>query len=101
MNLKTRQKLARGFFDECLVILDAKGKDYSQDEDASSNFKKIAHMLDLPVEKVFNFFIACKLARLEELLDKEPENESVADTLKDLANYAFLRYAYDKEADGK
>ena len=97
MNLIQRQKHAYNFFDECIVILDKKGKDYSPDQYASSNLKKIAHMLDLPVEKVFNFFIACKLARLEEQLDKEPENESVEDTLKDLANYAFLRYAYNKE----
>ena len=101
MNLIRRQRLAEEFFNECLDILQAKGHDYSQDQDASSNFKKIAHMLDLPVEKVFNFFIACKLARLEELLDKEPENESVEDSLRDLANYSFLRYAYDKEKNGK
>lgn len=97
MNLKERKELAKVFFNDCLEILDKKGKDYSHDGDASSNFKKIGHMLDLPTEKIFSFFMACKIARIVELFDKEPENESVEDSLKDLVNYAFLRYAYDKE----
>lgn len=97
MNLKNRRKKATDFFNECLNVLSNKGHDYSKEEDAYSNFKKIANMLDLPVKKVFNFFLACKVARLVELIDKEPNNESVRDTLVDLANYSCLRAVYEEE----
>ena len=90
------QKLSTEFFNECLAIMGKKRSDYSKDDDAFYNFKKIANMLDVSVEKVFDFFLACKLARLEALLTGTPENETVSDTLIDTANYACLKSIYMK-----
>ena len=87
MNLKERRNKCTDFFNECLGVADTKGHDYSKEEDAFSNFKKIADMLDVPISKVLLFFIACKVARLVELQDKEPNHESIKDTYIDLANY--------------
>lgn len=100
MTLKERRTKATEFFNECLGIMQSKGEDYSKSENAYSNFEKIANMLDIPIRKVFNFFIACKIARLEELLTKEPNNESVKDTMLDLCNYSCLAAIYE-EGDGK
>lgn len=97
MNLKERRIRAQEFFNEGLNVMDSKGHDYSQEDDAYSSFKKIANMLDIPVKKVFDFFLACKVSRLEELLKKEANNESVRDTLIDLSNYACLRAVYEED----
>ena len=45
----------------------------------------------------FILAITVKLARLVELCDKAAKNESIEDTLKDLANYACLLSLYIKE----
>ena len=98
MELKKRKEEAIKFFDECLSTMEGKGEDYSKNDDAFYNFKKIANMLDISVEKVFDFFMACKLARMEALLQGEPNNESVYDSSIDMANYACLKAIYIEES---
>lgn len=68
-----------------------KGNDYSN-KDRLSNFKLAGAICGLKAEQNCLSLIATKVARLGVLLnsDKEPNNESVQDSVLDLANYSIL-----------
>ena len=67
-----------------------KGNDYAN-EDRLSNFKLAGSICGLTPEQNCLSLIATKVARLGVLLGgKEPSNESIDDSLLDLANYAVL-----------
>ena len=100
MNHETENEQAIKFFTECMNILKSKANDYANSGDCFSNFKKIANMTDLSVKKVFEVFLSVKMARINELFKgKTPKNESIDDTLKDLANYACLLSIYGNETE--
>lgn len=71
-----------------------KNADYSN-ENKFFNFdftKFVLQQFKNDRDKVYVWPIACKLARLSVLLssDKEPNNESIEDSLIDIANYIIL-----------
>jgi len=73
------------------AILLSKGDDYAN-EDRLSNFKLAGSISGLNAELNCLSLIATKVARLGVLLnsDKTPNNESVQDSVLDLANYSIL-----------
>lgn len=79
------------FIGRMSVILLAKGDDYSG-QDRLSNFKLAGAISGLTAELNCLSLIATKVARLGILLNQEnaPKNESVKDSLLDLANYTIL-----------
>lgn len=71
-------------------ILISKGNDYAG-EDRLSNFKRAGAICGLTPAQNCLSLIATKVARLGVLLScKDPANESVRDSIIDLANYAVL-----------
>ena len=94
MNLEEQTSAFQGFTDKMEVVLMSKGYDYAN-QDRLSNFKEVASITQSTPEKVALTLIAIKVARLGVLLDsdKSPNNESVEDSVLDLANYAFLLHA--------
>ena len=72
-------------------ILAKKGNDYSN-QDRLSNFKMVGSINDLSPQRVISILIGIKVTRLGNLLANgaTPENESLRDTVLDLANYLFL-----------
>lgn len=72
-------------------ILESKGNDYSH-KDCLSNFKNVASITCTTPESVVLTMIGIKVARLGVLLntEKEVKNESISDSIIDLANYTFL-----------
>ena len=72
-------------------ILLSKGDDYAN-TDRLSNFKLAGGISGLNAELNCLSLISTKVARLGVLLssDKTPKNESVQDSVLDLANYAIL-----------
>lgn len=72
-------------------VLLKKGDDYAND-DRLSNFKLAGQICGFTPEQNCLSLIATKVARLGVLLgsDKEPNNESVHDSVLDLANYSIL-----------
>jgi len=103
MNQKEEFKKAKEFFDNCYKTLIGKAHDYAQADACFSNFKKIATVIEVPVEKVFLMFMTVKIARLIELQKKQitKVGESMADSLLDIANYACLASLYLKEEDNE
>lgn len=75
---------------ELKAILNSKGNDYASNTDVLSNFKLTASALKTTSHKIILTEIVKKAIRLGNLIDKDPENESVQDSLKDLMNYCFL-----------
>lgn len=94
MTYEEEKKLAKKFYEDAISILMMKANDYASDADCLSNFKKIALVCDVPVDKVFLQFLTVKIARLVELTTKENKNESQIDSLIDIANYANLYHLY-------
>lgn len=73
--------------------LQSKNSDYKIDSEFS-NFEHAARIAGITPEAVMLTQIGIKLGRLEGLPD-DPSNESRLDTLKDLAGYAVILYAYN------
>ena len=83
------------YFDDLIkkmeYVLIKKGEDYAS-VDKLSNFKLAGRICGLSPELNCLSLIATKVARLGVLLNssKEPNNESIQDSVLDLANYAIL-----------
>lgn len=78
---------------------DQKNADYAIDGNPFSNFEEAAASAGVTVDQVFAVLIGIKQARIKALTSqgKAPQNESLQDSIKDLAVYAALRAAYQVE----
>lgn len=91
MNIETQEEVFNETVEQMRNIMFKKGNDYAN-EDRLSNFKLAGAIAGLNAELNCLSLIATKVARLGVLLNTkgEPNNESVEDSLIDLANYAVL-----------
>ena len=91
MNAADQEKFFKSFTDAMGNILLKKRNDYAK-EDVLSNFKEVGHILNMPPEKVALTLMGVKISRLGTLLQGGivAQNESVQDSVMDLANYCFL-----------
>ena len=84
--------------EEMRELHERKNADYARNDDPLSNFTEAAQVAAgfTGIDAVFATLIGVKLARLRELTrtGKAPNNESIADTRKDLAMYSVLWAAY-------
>jgi len=97
---KLQTKVLFDLLDSMKRLLEKKQHDYATDNDRLSNFKFSGMVLDWAIKSgmtdgahlAFLSLITTKLARIIELVGagKEAKNESIRDTLIDLANYAIL-----------
>lgn len=103
MTLETQQKHFAEITEQMKSIMFAKGNDYAN-KDRLSNFKLAGNISGLTPELNCLSLIATKVARLGVLLNNEskPNNESIQDSLLDLANYTILltMLLKDKESKG-
>ena len=81
--------------DKMREIHNKKNEDYSESNNAFSNFEISAEILKhfkYPTDQIYVALISTKLARLSALLNSErkPNNESIRDSFIDLANYVLL-----------
>jgi len=70
-------------------LIKDKGDDYAN-EDRLSNFKDTAVLCGTTPMQVCLNQIGIKIARIVNLLEKPPKNESLADSLQDLITYSYL-----------
>lgn len=75
-------------------VLVAKANDYAGDVDRLRNFKQVGDVTGIGAPRAVLTHIATKVSRLGTLLGsgKAPSNESVGDSVLDLANYSILLY---------
>ena len=90
MNIDQQKAHLTAFQEKMSSVMMSKGDDYA-DSDRLSNFKKAGAICGLTAEQNCLSLIATKVARLGVLLQGvSPSNESVRDSVLDLANYAVL-----------
>jgi hypothetical protein len=82
---------------EMRETLEKKNEDYRLSSNEFSNFYYAANVAGVNTETVILCLIGIKLGRLRGLLEdgRNINYESIADTKKDLANYATILYAMD------
>lgn len=90
---------------ESKQVLTCKGNDYADHTDVLANFRRMHQICELwdirPAERpgdVFWFYMLIKLDRMRNLirLGKEPDNETMDDSVGDDINYMLLYRAYLK-----
>lgn len=91
MNLIEQREFLKKFTDTMTDVILSKGDDYAN-TDRLSNFKLAGAIAGLNAELNCLSLISTKVARLGVLLNSKqaPNNESINDSLIDLANYAAL-----------
>lgn len=105
MNLEQQEQYFEKMVSEMRSMLFKKGNDYSTNFDRLSNFKLAGSICGLTPELNALSLIATKVARLGVLLKSElkPNNESIQDSILDLANYSVLlsMITVDKPEEGQ
>lgn len=97
MTKPEQQKHFEKFSSQMAEIMLSKGDDYAGHE-RLANFRLVAKIAQIPVEKVFMVFLATKIVRLGNLTSGgQPNCESINDSLLDNANYSVLFDAYLNE----
>ena len=93
MKPEERDALIRSYFAEDMELLQAKGHDYSGEEDALSNLRHFG-FLGIIVRLSDKFSRIERLAELGYSIGEygyvHVKDESIRDTLRDIRNYAFL-----------
>ena len=82
-----------------LEIVNAKNQDYADGGDPFQNFRMVEDAGLLSTEKGIAVRMSDKMQRIFNLLDEEAqvEDETIADTLSDLRNYANILQVYLEE----
>lgn len=97
MDKKQYFEFAQAFFNECIEISRKKNADYTGGNDNPfSNFTSVEN-LGIKTEQGFLTRMMDKMARIGSYVSKgelQVKDESVKDTLRDLANYSCLLAGY-------
>lgn len=87
-----------GVLEDMKNLIAGKANDYADNEDVYSNFRGAARIAGVSAETVFAVLVGVKIERLRQLMSgKEPNFESIEDTLLDLANYSALWLGFRRE----
>lgn len=90
-------QFAQNFFDKCLEISKKKNADYTgKDNDPFANFQSV-NVLGISTEHGFLTRMMDKMKRIASFVENgelQVKDESVIDTLRDLANYSCLLAGY-------
>lgn len=94
MDVKTFLKRLEQEYNKCVEISRAKNKDYAGDKDPFKNFKLVEFLTNGSVTAEMGIIVRMsdKLQRITNLLTTEAQvkDESIGDTLSDLANYSMI-----------
>jgi len=100
MKPEDRDALIESYFAEDMKLLQAKGHDYSGQQDALGNLRRFG-LYGIIVR------LSDKFSRLEQFAKSgalQVKDESIRDTLRDIRNYAFLAQIFldgnDEEKNG-
>lgn len=97
MNKQEYFEFAQSFFGECIEISKKKNADYTGgNENPFANFTSVEN-LGIKTEQGFLTRMMDKMARIGSYVSKgelQVKDESVKDTLRDLANYSCLLAGY-------
>ena len=91
----TREEFVKQFegtLTEMYNIMKAKNADYASEWDPFANFRLVEQLWITSAEKAILVRMSDKMSRISNLLEREAKvkDESIADTLSDLANYSVI-----------
>lgn len=99
MTKEDQKNLFKLFCEHQSVTMNSKWDDYAG-EDRLSNFKLAWSICWITPQQQCLSLIATKVARLGQLLSgKEPNNESIGDSILDLSLYSFLLFCLTREGN--
>lgn len=108
MQRKDYLKEFRAITDEMVALTTRKNADYADASDAFQNFRLIERLGAATTEQGFVVRMSDKLQRIGNLISRpnQVKDETIEDTLKDLAIYSilfliYLRYKNDQKQKGK
>lgn len=92
MTIEQQKEVLQSFTAQMEAVMLKKGNDYAGDADRLKNFKVAGAICGISPELQCLSLIATKVARLGTLLSAstKPDNESIDDSVLDLANYTVL-----------
>lgn len=95
MNFPERQAYIQQLFTEAMAVLEAKGKDYSDSEDALSNFKEDAKEMGISKYQSAAMHLNKQISAVKRSIRRRPEypqteSEPFDQRLIDIINYAAL-----------
>lgn len=97
-------KEIREIYDDCVSIVERKNNDYAADHDPFKNFR-FSELAGVSVEKAIIVRMLDKMSRISNLIENGKEikvkDESVEDTLKDLANYSAILISYLRDTKNR
>lgn len=78
------------------TIMQAKNSDYASESNPFGNFSLVEQLWITSIEKWILVRMADKMSRISNLIESEAKvkDESIADTLSDLANYSVILKVY-------
>lgn len=102
MNTQERHELAKKIMEDCLDILQKKGKDYAGDEDILANFKGAAAELGLTKYQVWLTYWYKHVASVMNSIRTSPsypqvESEPMLGRIHDIINYTIILAALLQE----
>lgn len=99
MNKQEQTEHFEEFTERMREVLLAKGDDYAGEENRLANFERAGAIAGVTPQINCLNLIATKVARLGVLMHSpnQPNNESIRDSILDLANYAVLLDAIESE----
>jgi hypothetical protein len=104
MTKKEYFEFAQSFFNDCIEISKKKNADYTgKDDNPFSNFQSV-EILGISTEHGFLTRMMDKFKRIASFVENgelKVKDESVTDTLKDLANYSCLLAGFIKSNNDK
>ena len=88
------------FYGRGIEIIDSKNNDYARESDPFKNFRS-AEVAGVNVGRAILVRILDKMSRVSNLLDREAsvKDETINDTLLDMANYIAILNAYLENGD--
>ena len=102
MNKQEFLQSIKNFFEDAYSTIEKKNHDYGGDEDLYKNFNA-SSFVGVSPEKAIMVRMLDKISRVSTLLDKEAKvkEESMDDTLMDLANYASILNTRTKNREAR
>lgn len=102
MKLEDRQYLAEELFQDCLAILESKGKAYSGNEDALANFKVNGERLGLSKYQIWSIYFNKHIDSINNAIKYNPKypvdkSEGMDGRIIDAINYLIILKALLEE----
>lgn len=106
MNKQGRLEVAKKVFDRVTWLLDNKGADYGNTEDANANFKETAKKFGISPFQVWGMLVDKHVIAINNAIKRNPDNpqriaESIEESIIDVVTYEVILLTLLKDLEGE